>query len=144
MNHYKIPIQEEKTIAGRQCGKVALKDGLQYAEKVGNVTVRMVLGITSATAAENVHELCTKARSFRFLAPRLLDVARTLYWRCSVRGQVLLAVLELRLRRALWWSKFAFAHSLCCIWMPVLALLNLPWASSGLASSRSGLWEIGV
>lgn len=57
-------------------------------------------GAARATT-KDVHDLLAEAGSFRLLPPLLLDV-RTLHWRCAVRGQVRLAVLELCLRGSLW------------------------------------------
>jgi hypothetical protein len=134
INHYKIPIQEEKAYVARGNGRSGWNSRMQQDYKGSDVSAGREL--FSGTAAENIHQLLHCAGLLRLLLPGLLRL-RARRWCCTVgRSQIRLAVLELGLGgSSLGCSQFSHA-------LPLnlgLPLCGVSWASSWLGSSRSGL-----
>lgn len=95
--------------------------------------------VAASAAAEYLGELLHKAFLLRFLLPLLLSVRALCRCRAVlVRVEIRLAVLELSLIRGCI-GRCQFPHALAFDLRTTCSLVS--WASSGLGSCRSWLWE---
>lgn len=135
INHYKIPIQEEKRDRGNT---IAQRTDSRMQRKGKKTKLRAKLGrpplLLAAAAAEHASQFLHKTGLFGRLLPWL--GSRAAGGSCAVLGQVLLAMLKLRLcRRSLRGCKLTHALPLDLR----VTVHVLSWASSGLSTCRSRL-----